>query len=41
MTRGDPAPRRLSRRLLWFIVLWGAGVLAVGLLAYGLRLLIL
>lgn len=37
----ENAPRTkqapLSRRLLWFILLYAGGVLAVGALAYGLR----
>lgn len=28
------------RRLLWFVALWAAGVITVGLLAYGIRLMI-
>jgi len=28
----------LGRRLLWFVALWAAGVLAVGLVAYGIKL---
>ncbi|HMB75447.1 MAG TPA: DUF2474 family protein [Kiloniellaceae bacterium] len=31
----------LRRRLLWFLGLWAAGVLTVGLVAYGIRLLLL
>ena len=27
-------------RLLWFVALWAAGVITVGLLAYGIRLMI-
>lgn len=30
-----------GRRLLWFVGLWVAGVSAVGLLAYGIRLMLL
>lgn len=30
-----------SRRLLWFVGLWVAGVSAVGLLAYVIRLMLL
>ena len=35
MTRGDQRP--LARRLLWFVVLWVAGVLTVSIVAYLLR----
>jgi hypothetical protein len=31
----------LGRRLLWFVVLWVGGLLAVAAIAYGLRALIL
>lgn len=34
----DDAPRPLAKRLAWFVGLWLAGVLAVALVAYGLRL---
>jgi hypothetical protein len=37
---GDPQ-RPLGRRLLWFIVLWIAGVAATAAAAYALRALIL
>ena len=30
-----------GRRLLWFVGLWAAGVSAVGLLAYVIRLMLL
>ena len=30
----------LRRRLLWFLGLWAAGVLSVGLVAYGIRLVL-
>jgi hypothetical protein len=32
------APRPLARRLAWFVGLWLASVLAVAVVAYGLRL---
>ncbi|MGN6764608.1 MAG: DUF2474 family protein [Rhizobiaceae bacterium] len=32
------APGSLAKRLVWFIGLWLASVLAVALVAYGLRL---
>ena len=35
---GDRTPSSLGQRLLWFASLWAGGVIAVGLLAYGLRL---
>ncbi|MDP3693596.1 DUF2474 domain-containing protein [Bradyrhizobium sp.] len=38
MTPPEPNPRPLARRLLWFAALWLAGVGAVTLLSYGLRL---
>jgi len=37
----DGAPGSLSKRLAWFIGLWLASVLAVALVAYGLRLWLL
>jgi hypothetical protein len=37
MTRQTPG---LTRRLAWFAALWLGGALAVGLLAYALRLLL-
>lgn len=33
---GSPGP--LPQRLAWFIGLWAAGVLAVGAVAYGLKI---
>jgi hypothetical protein len=36
--RGEPTPRPLAKRLLWFIGLWLAGVATVGLLSLGLHL---
>jgi Protein of unknown function (DUF2474) len=30
-----------TQRLLWFVGLWAAGVLVVGAVAYGIRLMIL
>jgi hypothetical protein len=35
---GDPAPRPLTRRLLWFATLWLGGVGTVALISWGLRL---
>ena len=32
---------RIARRLAWFVGLWLAGVAALGVVAYGLRLVIL
>jgi hypothetical protein len=32
------SPRPLAQRLLWFVALWAAGVGAVAILSYGLRL---
>jgi len=37
---GQPLPPAL-RRLLWFVALWSAGVLAVGAVAFLLRALLL
>jgi hypothetical protein len=37
----DSAPGSLPKRLAWFIGLWLASVLAVALVAYGLRLWLL
>lgn len=37
--RAGPSPR-LGIRLAWFVGLWVASVVALGLVAYGLRLLI-
>jgi hypothetical protein len=34
------AAPRLGRRLLWFVGLWMAGVLAVGMLAYAIRMVL-
>lgn len=33
-------PRSRAKRLLWFAVLWTAGVAVVAVLAYGIRLAI-
>ena len=30
----------LSRRLLWFVALWAAGVLGVGIVGYGIKLML-
>ncbi len=35
------APQPLGKRLLWFVVLWFGGLIAVAAAAYGLRALIL
>lgn len=35
------APRSLGKRLLWFVVLWFGGLIAVAGVAYALRALIL
>ena len=35
---GEPAPRPLTQRLLWFAALWLGGVGTVTLISYGLRL---
>ena len=32
------AAASLPRRLLWFVALWAAGVLAVGLVGYAIKL---
>jgi hypothetical protein len=32
--------RQTSTRLLWFIGLWAAGVLSVGVLGYAIRLIL-
>ena len=29
----------IARRVLWFVALWAAGVLTLGVVAFGLRLL--
>ena len=31
---------RLSSQLLWFVGLWVAGVLAVGIVGYGIKLML-
>ena len=36
--RPEQNPKPLARRLLWFIALWLGGVVAVSIVAYGLRL---
>lgn len=36
----EPTGRPLRRRLLWFIVLWAAGVLTVAAVAWILKLLL-
>ena len=41
MSGEQDTPKRLSRRLGWFLALWLAGVAVVTAVAYGLRLLIL
>jgi hypothetical protein len=35
---GEPTPRPLTQRLLWFAALWLGGVGTVTLISYGLRL---
>ena len=35
---GQQEPRPLAQRLLWFAALWLAGVCAVAVIAFGLRL---
>jgi hypothetical protein len=30
----------LPRRLLWFVALWGAGVLTVAVVGYGIKLML-
>ena len=35
---GEPAPRPLTQRLLWFALLWLGGVGAVALISFLLRL---
>jgi len=37
---GDGPPASRIKRLAWFAALWAAGVLAVAVLAYGIRLMI-
>ena len=34
----DPAPGPLWKRLAWFVALWASGLIAVGTLAWILRL---
>ena len=36
-----PATIDAMRRVLWFVLLWAAGVAALGVVAYAIRLLIL
>lgn len=31
----------MARKLLWFVLLWGAGVATVTLVAYGIRAMVL
>jgi preprotein translocase subunit Sss1 len=31
---------RTASRLLWFVALWAAGVLAVGAIGYGIKLML-
>ena len=31
---------RTAARLLWFVALWAAGVLAVGVVGYGIKLML-
>jgi hypothetical protein len=38
LTRPEPKQAPLLQRLLWFAALWLAGVAAVAIVAYGLRL---
>ncbi len=33
--------RETARRVLWFIGLWAAGVLAVGIVGYAIRLILI
>lgn len=37
---GKPGAAGWLHRIAWFIALWGAGVAAVGLLAYAIRLIL-
>jgi Protein of unknown function (DUF2474) len=32
--------KQTGQRLLWFVALWASGVLAVGIVAYGIKLFI-
>ena len=32
--------QRTAQRIFWFVALWAGGVLAVGAVAYGIRLMI-
>ena len=41
MVRADRGKRRLGNRILWFALLWTAGVAVVTLVAYGIRWLIM
>lgn len=42
MTSGDdPKPGPLWRRLAWFVAIWAFSILALGVVAYGIRLMIL
>jgi hypothetical protein len=41
LTRDEQARGSLAKRLAWFVGLWLASVLAVALVAYGLRLWLL
>jgi hypothetical protein len=34
-------PDGTRRRLIWFVVIWAASIFALGVVAYGIRLLIL
>jgi hypothetical protein len=34
------AVNQTIHRLLWFVTLWAGGVITVGILAYGIRLMI-
>jgi hypothetical protein len=36
--RGAPAERPLRHRLAWFVLLWAAGIAAVGAVAWIIRL---
>ena len=38
MPRPPEMPRPLAQRLLWFVALWAAGVGAVSIVGYGIRL---
>lgn len=40
MTGAGGPPRSRVKRLLWFAVLWTAGVVVVAALAYGIRIVI-